>query len=106
MNRASILLGATFLLAVIGPASGMDGRGNSSDHFTIATSLGTAAASESTNHSVRTYKAAHDDALAFVASAGAIHGAQLEQALREYRQEYPRSTLDDGELAQAIASQR
>ncbi|MDN6860965.1 DUF2388 domain-containing protein [Pseudomonas sp. CAN2814] len=95
---------AVALLASASQAGAMDGKGNSSDHFTIATSLGTAAVSESSSQAPRAYQLAHDDALAYVASAGRIHGAQLEQALRVYRQEHPRSTSSDWQLAQAFAS--
>lgn len=103
MNRAG--RAAALILAVAGPASAMDGKGNSSDHFTVGTSLGTAAVSESSSHSPRAYQQARDDALAYVASAGLIHGAQLEYALREYRRLHPLSTLSDLQLAQAFASQ-
>lgn len=93
------------LLAVAGLANAMDGKGNSADHFTVGTSLGTAAASESSSQAPRAYQQARDDALAYVASAGQIHGAQLEQALRLYRHEHPQSPLSDLQVAQAIASQ-
>lgn len=94
------------LLAVAGIANAMDGKGNSSDHFTIGSSLGTAAASESTSQSPRAaYQHARDDALAYVATAGVIHGAQLEQALHLYRSEHPQSPLSDLQVAEAIASQ-
>lgn len=93
---------ATLLAA--GQAWAMDGKGSSSDHLIVATSLGTAAVSESTSHPVQTYKAARDDALAYVASSGSIRGAQLEQALRHYRLEHPQSTSSDMQLAMAIAS--
>jgi uncharacterized protein (TIGR02448 family) len=97
---------AVLLLAAAGLANAMDGKGNSSDHFTIGTSLGTAAVSGSTSQSPRAaYQKARDDALAYVASAGLIHGAQLEQALRLYRNEHPQSPLSDLQVAQAIASQ-
>lgn len=96
---------AAVLLALAGPASAMDGKGNSTDHFTLGTSLGTAAVSESTSQAPRAYRQARDDALAYVASAGQIHGAQLEQALRRYRNEHPQSRLSDLQVAQAIASQ-
>lgn len=99
-GRALVLL-----LAIAGPASAMDGKGNSSDHFTVGTSLGTAAISESSSQAPRAYQQARDDALAFVASAGQIHGAQLEQALRLYRQEHPQSPASDLQVARAIASQ-
>ncbi len=104
MDRLRALMIAT-LLAACGPARAMDGQGNSVDHFTVATSLGTAAVSESTSHPVQPYTAARGDALAYVASAGGIHGAQLEQALRHYRHMHPQSTLSDMQLALAIASQ-
>jgi uncharacterized protein (TIGR02448 family) len=97
LKRASPLLIATLLAA-------MDAKGNSSDHFTVATSLGSAALSESTSQPLRTYRAARDDALAYIASDGRIHGAQLEQALRFYRQAHPQSGLSDMQLARAIAS--
>ncbi|MGE9765086.1 MULTISPECIES: DUF2388 domain-containing protein [Pseudomonadaceae] len=96
---------AVLLLAIAGPAAAMDGKGNSSDHFTVGTSLGTAAVSESSSQAPRAYQQARDDALAYVASAGQIHGAQLEQALRLYRSEHPQSPLSDQQVAQAIASQ-
>lgn len=102
MKRLYVPMIATLLVA--SQAWAMDGKGNSSDHFTVGTSLGTAALSESTSHPARTYASARDDALAYVGSAGAIHGAQLEQALREYRHDHPQSRLTDMQLAQAIAS--
>ncbi|MEP9315759.1 DUF2388 domain-containing protein [Pseudomonas sp. LABIM340] len=95
---------AALLLAAAGPATAMDGKGNSSDHFTVGSSLGTAAVSESSSQAPRAYQQARDDALAYVASAGHIHGAQLEQALRLYRSEHPQSPLSDLQVAQAIAS--
>ena len=103
MKRASPLLIAT-LLAAAGQAGAMDGKGNSSDHFTVATSLGTAALSESTSQPLRPYRAAPDDAVADIAADGQIHRAQQEQAVRRYRQAYPQSGLSDMQLARAIAS--
>lgn len=47
-------------------------------------------------------RAARDDAASFVASAGAIRGAQLEAALRYIRQEAPQLRADDWQLAEAI----
>lgn len=92
------------LLLAAGQAWGMDGKGNSSDHFTVATSVGTAALSESTSRPLQAYREARDDALAYVASGGAIHGAQLERALRCYRSAHPGSAMSDMQVAQAIAS--
>ena len=54
-------------------------------------------------HPARTYQAARDDALLFIASDGRLRGARLEQALGAYRQQHPNSSLSDRDLAQAIA---
>jgi uncharacterized protein (TIGR02448 family) len=100
MSRARLLLAG---LAFAGQAWAMDGKGNSTDHFTVGSSLGTAAASGSTSHSGRTYQAARDDALLFIASHGRLRGARLEQALRVYRQAHPQSLSSDHDLAEAFA---
>ncbi|MDH0648737.1 DUF2388 domain-containing protein [Pseudomonas sp. GD03858] len=101
MTRAGSVLLAW--LAFTTQAWGMDGKGNSTDHFTVGSSLGTAAVSGSTSRPARTYQAARDDALQFIASEGRLRGARLEQALREYRQAHPGSIASDPELAQAFA---
>ena len=87
-------------------AWGMDGQGNSSDHFTVGSSLGTAGITASTSNSLRAYQSASDDALVYVASAGDIRGARLESALRQYRRDHPDTGTSDMHLAQAIASLR
>ena len=46
--------------------------------------------------------AAKDDAAGFVASEGAVRGAQLEAALRHIRERQPNLHADDLQLAQAI----
>lgn len=46
--------------------------------------------------------AARDDAASFVASQGAVRGAQLEAALLHIRQVAPQLTASDEQLAQAI----
>lgn len=46
--------------------------------------------------------AAREDAASFVASQGAIRGAQLEAALRHIRQQAPQLQADDQQLAEAI----
>ncbi|MFZ3184678.1 MAG: DUF2388 domain-containing protein [Pseudomonas sp.] len=46
--------------------------------------------------------AAHDDAASFVASQGAIRGAQLEAALQQIHQQQPSLQATDAQLAQAI----
>ncbi|MGH8353252.1 MAG: DUF2388 domain-containing protein [Pseudomonas sp.] len=48
------------------------------------------------------FRAARDDAASFVASQGAIRGAQLEAALRHIRQQAPHLAASDGQLAEAI----
>lgn len=99
------LLRCTLLLLLATPVWAMDGKGNSIDHFTVGSSLGTAAVSGSTSHSQRGYQAARDDALMFIASDGRLRGARLEQALGDYRQLHPASALGDLELARAFACQ-
>jgi len=49
--------------------------------------------------------AARDDAAAFVATNGALRGAQLEETLRALRAADPALKASDRELAQAILSQ-
>ena len=46
--------------------------------------------------------AAKDDAAGFVASQGAVRGAQLEAALRHIRERQPQLQANDLQLAQAI----
>ncbi|RWU27012.1 Holliday junction resolvase [Pseudomonas alkylphenolica] len=48
---------------------------------------------------------AQDDAAMFVASDGAVRGAQLQAALNRLRQDYPKLHVGDLELAQAILVQ-
>ncbi|MGJ7552036.1 DUF2388 domain-containing protein [Pseudomonas alloputida] len=98
-------MASTLALLCCSQAWAMDGKGSVSDHFTIGSSLGTAALSESTSHPLSSTAAARDDALAYVATNGRLCGPRLQQALRDYRQAYPQSTVSDPELAVAIASQ-
>lgn len=102
MTRAFVLL----VLLSTGQAWGMDGQGNSSDHFTVGSSLGTAGISASTSNALRPYESARDDALAYVASAGDIRGARLESALRQYRRDHAEADSSDMQIALAIASLR
>ena len=46
--------------------------------------------------------AAKDDAASFVATAGALRGAHLENALQHIRARMPAVQADDAQLAQAI----
>lgn len=48
---------------------------------------------------------ARGEAASFVASAGQLHGARLEAALRWMREQHPGLTVSDLELAQAILVQ-
>lgn len=48
---------------------------------------------------------ARDEAASFVASAGQLHGARLEAALRWMREQQPDLTASDLELAAAILVQ-
>jgi uncharacterized protein (TIGR02448 family) len=89
-----------------GQAWGMDGQGNSSDHFTVGSSLGTAGITASTSNALRPYQSARDDALAYVASAGDIRGARLESAIRQYRRDHADSANSDMQIALSIASLR
>ena len=97
---------ALFILLSANHAWGMDGQGNSSDHFTVGSSLGTAGISASTSNALRPYESARDDALAYVASAGDIRGARLESALRQYRRDHAEADSSDMQIALAIASLR
>lgn len=102
MTRALVLL----VMLSAGQAWGMDGQGNSTDHFTVGSSLGTAGITASTSNALRPYQSARDDALAYLASAGDIRSARLEGALQQYRRDHAGSTISDMQLAQAIASLR
>jgi uncharacterized protein (TIGR02448 family) len=64
---------------------------------------GTSASSGSTSGDDKVVLAARDDAASFVASDGAIRGAQLEAALRHLREQHPQARqASDIELAKAI----
>lgn len=102
MTRAFALL----VLLSTSQAWGMDGQGNSSDHFTLGSSLGTAGITASTSNALQPYQSARDDALAYIASAGDIRGARLESALRQYRRDHAEADSSDMQIALAIASLR
>lgn len=95
---------ALFILLSASQAWGMDGQGNSTDHFTLGSSLGTAGITASTSNALRPYQSACDDALAYVASGGDIRGVRLEHALRQYRHDQPDANSSDMQVALAIAS--
>jgi len=100
MRRALALC----VLLSAGQAWAMEGQGNSSDHFTVGSSLGTAGTSASTSNALRPYEKAREDALAYVASTGDIRGARLESALHHYRSHHPYSAVSDMQLALSIAT--
>ncbi|WP_455229659.1 DUF2388 domain-containing protein [Geopseudomonas aromaticivorans] len=97
------LLAASALLALAGGAS-------ATSFVATTDTLGglSANASESTSDISSSFdddkivRAARDDAASFVASNGAIRGAQLEAALRHIRQQAPQVQADDQQLARAI----
>ncbi|MBV2133205.1 DUF2388 domain-containing protein [Pseudomonas sp. MAP12] len=102
MTRFPLLAGAA-LLALATSAS-------ATSFVATTDTLGglTANASESTSDISSSFdddkivRAARDDAASFVASNGAIRGAQLEAALRHIRQQAPQVQADDQQLARAI----
>jgi uncharacterized protein (TIGR02448 family) len=66
-------------------------------------SSASSASSDSSSGNDKVVLAAHDDAASFVASDGAIRGAQLEAALRHLREHAPQAAqASDIELAKAI----
>lgn len=82
----------------------MEGQGNSSDRFTVASCIGTSGITITTSNALSPYKAARDDALAYVASAGNIRGVRLESALHHYRSHHPDTAISDMQLALSIAT--
>lgn len=66
--------------------------------FTSFVTLGTSA------YPFEAFKAAKNDALAFVGSDGEIRGVRLEKAVRAYHEAYPPPHLSDIQLAQAITA--
>ncbi|MBM7061306.1 DUF2388 domain-containing protein [Pseudomonas sp. UL073] len=93
------------------PAVALNGQGNGFDEATLYTSLGPTLASGWSSQTLsgsepgdlNAYRDARDDAAAFIASAGAIRGARLERALRDYQ---ARELPVQLELAYAIVSLR
>lgn len=61
-------------------------------------------ATSSSTKDDKVVKAARDDAASFVASNGAIRGAQLEAALQHIREQSPQLQASDAQLAEAILS--
>jgi|GEM_PF-6450309 len=82
----------------------MEGQGNSSDRFTVASCLGTFGITITTSNALSPYKAARNDALAYVASADDIRGVRLESTLHHYRSHHPDSAVSDMQLALSFAT--
>ena len=61
-------------------------------------------ATSSSTKDNKVIRAARDDAASFVASHGAIRGAQLEAALLQIREHAPQLQASDAQLAEAILS--
>ena len=71
----------------------------------IADAFGSSSdATSSSTKDDKVIRAARDDAASFVASNGAIRGAQLEAALLQIREHAPQLQASDAQLAEAILS--
>ena len=71
----------------------------------IADAFGSSSdATSSLSKDDKVIRAARDDAASFVASNGAIRGAQLEAALLQIREHAPQLQASDAQLAEAILS--
>lgn len=71
----------------------------------IADAFGSSSdATSSSTKDDKVIRAARDDAASFVASNGAIRGAQLEAALLQIREHAPQLQASDEQLAEAILS--
>ena len=102
MKRSALLL---FLaLAAAAPvALASSFAGTSAGTSAGGSSASSNASSDSSGNDDKVVLAARDDAATFVASAGAIRGAQLEAALRHLRECDPQAQqASDLELAEAI----
>ncbi len=87
------LLGAAPAAAIASSFAGTSAGGSSAS----------SASSDSSSGNDKVVLAARDDAASFVASDGAIRGAQLEAALRHLRENVPQARqASDIELAKAI----
>ncbi|HEY5803163.1 MAG TPA: DUF2388 domain-containing protein [Lysobacter sp.] len=97
MKSTAVLL-AIALLAVAPAALASSFAGTSAGG-----SSASSASSDSSSGNDKVVLAAHNDAASFVASDGAIRGAQLEAALRHLREHVPQAArASDLELAKAI----
>lgn len=104
MTRRTATLCAAVLLFVTAPmAFAGSFAGTSAGTSAGGSSASSGASSNSSSGSDKVVLAARDDAASFVASDGAIRGAQLEAALHVLRERVPQARdASDLELAQAI----
>ena len=72
--------------------------------FLVSLSMSATKGTSSSFKDDKIVQAAQDDAQAFVASDGQIHGVRLESALVHIRECLPGQTFTDMQLAQAIAA--
>lgn len=70
----------------------------------IADAFGSSSDATSSTKDDKVIRAARDDAASFVATNGAIRGAQLEAALLQIRAHAPQLQASDAQLAEAILS--
>jgi uncharacterized protein (TIGR02448 family) len=98
MKSPAVLLSIALLAAVPAAALASSFAGTSAGG-----SSASSASSDSSSGNDKVVLAARDDAASFVASDGAIRGAQLEAALRHLRENVPQARqASDIELAKAI----
>lgn len=98
MKSPAVLLSIALLGAVPAAALASSFAGTSAGG-----SSASSASSDSSSGNDKVVLAARDDAASFVASDGAIRGAQLEAALRHLRENVPQARqASDIELAKAI----
>jgi len=102
MKRSTVLLFLA-LTAAAPVALASSFAGTSAGTSAGGSSASSNASSDSSGNDDKVVLAARDDAASFVASDGAIRGAQLEAALRHLREQVPQARdASDLELAQAI----
>ncbi len=102
MKRSTVLLFLA-LTATAPVALASSFAGTSAGSSAGGSSASSNASSDSSGNDDKVVLAARDDAASFVASDGAIRGAQLEAALRHLREQVPQARdASDLELAQAI----
>lgn len=107
MKRSTAVLLSIALMAAAPAAFASSFAGTSAGSSAGGSSASSGASSDSSSgDDDKVVLAARDDAASFVASDGAIRGAQLEAALRHLREHAPQARdASDLELAQAILAQ-